>query len=99
VCELQQRGTASVAYTPVRYSLMDDMVHAFDLMLADGYAADGITTRFPPRHDKWRESETAARRRVSITLAASRADHQQQRHATQDGAQAIPDEVLQPARA
>ena len=55
VCELQQRGTASVAYTPGRYSLMEDMVHAFDLMLADGYAADGITTRFSPRHDKWRQ--------------------------------------------
>jgi len=54
VCELQQRGTASMAYTPGRYSLMEDMVHAFDLMLADGYAADGTTTRFPPRHDKWR---------------------------------------------
>jgi glycine betaine catabolism A len=54
VCELQQRGTASVAYTPGRYSLMEDMVHAFDVMLADGYAADGVTTRFLPRHDKWR---------------------------------------------
>ncbi len=39
VCELQQRGTASAAYTPGRYSLMEDMVHAFDVMLADGYAA------------------------------------------------------------
>jgi glycine betaine catabolism A len=55
VCELQQRGTASVAYTPGRYSLMEDMVHAFDLMVADGYAADGVVTRFAPRHDKWRE--------------------------------------------
>ena len=27
------------AYTPGRYSLMEDMVHAFDLMVADGYAA------------------------------------------------------------
>ena len=32
VCELQQRGTASDAYTPGRYTLMEDMVHAFDLM-------------------------------------------------------------------
>jgi Rieske 2Fe-2S family protein len=54
VCELQQQGTASPAYTPGRYSLMEDMVHAFDVMCADGYAQDGVTTRFTPRHDKWR---------------------------------------------
>ena len=41
VCELQQRGTRVAAYTPGRYSLMEDMVHAFDLMVADGYAQDG----------------------------------------------------------
>lgn len=55
VCELQQRGTASPAYSPGRYALMEDMVHAFDVMLADGYAQDGVVTRFAPRHDKWRE--------------------------------------------
>jgi Rieske 2Fe-2S family protein len=54
VCALQQRGTASPAYTPGRYALMEDMVHAFDVMVADGYAQDGVTTRFAPRHDKWR---------------------------------------------
>jgi len=53
VCERQQQGTRSSFYVPGRYSLMEDMVHAFDLMVADRYAADGITTRFPPRHDKW----------------------------------------------
>jgi Rieske 2Fe-2S family protein len=53
VCERQQEGTRSRAYTPGRYSLMEDMVHAFDLMVVDGYAADGARTRFPPRHDKW----------------------------------------------
>ena len=53
VCELQQEGTRSSAYTPGRYSLMEDMVHAFDLMCADGYAQDGTRTRFTPRHDKW----------------------------------------------
>ncbi len=53
VCERQQVGTRSRAYVAGRYSLMEDMVHAFDLMVADGYAADGVTTRFPPRHDKW----------------------------------------------
>ena len=53
VCERQQAGTRSRAYDAGRYSLMEDMVHAFDLMVADGYAADGVTTRFAPRHDKW----------------------------------------------
>ena len=53
VCERQQEGTRSRSYVPGRYSLMEDMVHAFDLMAADRYADDGITTRFAPRHDKW----------------------------------------------
>ncbi|MEX2546368.1 MAG: aromatic ring-hydroxylating dioxygenase subunit alpha [Chloroflexota bacterium] len=53
VCERQQEGTRSRAYTPGRYSLMEDMVHTFDLMVADRYADDGAVTRFPPRHDKW----------------------------------------------
>lgn len=56
VCELQQRGTASRAYVPGRYTLMEDMVHAFDLMVADRYAEDGVVTRFGPRHDKWRDA-------------------------------------------
>jgi Rieske 2Fe-2S family protein len=59
VCELQQQGTASPAYTPGRYSLMEDMVHAFDVMCADRYAQDGVVTRFAPRHDKWREPAVA----------------------------------------
>jgi Rieske 2Fe-2S family protein len=53
VCERQQAGTRSSAYRAGRYSLMEDMVHAFDLMVADAYAQDGAVTRFPPRHDKW----------------------------------------------
>jgi len=53
VCERQQAGTRSRSYVPGRYSLMEDMVHTFDLMAADRYADDGVTTRFPPRHDKW----------------------------------------------
>ncbi|HVM29417.1 MAG TPA: aromatic ring-hydroxylating dioxygenase subunit alpha [Candidatus Limnocylindrales bacterium] len=60
VCERQQKGTASVHYTAGRYSLMEDMVHAFDLMVADRYADDGVVTRFGPRHDKW---SAAPRRR------------------------------------
>ena len=59
VCERQQAGTRSSAYVAGRYSLMEDMVHAFDLMIADGYAQDGVVTRFEPRHDKW---STAPRR-------------------------------------
>ena len=59
VCERQQVGTRSPAYRPGRYSLMEDMVHAFDLMVADGYAQDGVTTRFGPRHDKWSNRERA----------------------------------------
>ncbi len=58
VCELQQAGTRSRAYVPGRYSLMEDMVHAFDLMVADRYAEDGVVTRFRPRHDKWREARS-----------------------------------------
>jgi Rieske 2Fe-2S family protein len=56
VCERQQEGTRSRAYVPGRYSLMEDMVHAFDLMVADRYADDGVTTRFEPRHDKWSDA-------------------------------------------
>ena len=41
VCELQQQGTASKAYTAGRYSNQEDSVHAFDLMCADRYANDG----------------------------------------------------------
>ena len=57
VCERQQVGTRSRAYRAGRYSLMEDMVHAFDLMVADGYANDGSRTRFAPRHDKWSKNE------------------------------------------
>jgi glycine betaine catabolism A len=71
VCELQQAGTSSIAYTAGRYSLMEDMVHAFDVMCADRYAADGVTTRFAPRHDKWRDASRA--RRSSGAPAAARA--------------------------
>jgi glycine betaine catabolism A len=44
VCELQQQGTKSRAYTPGRYSSMESSVHGFDLMVADRYANDGIVT-------------------------------------------------------
>lgn len=44
VCELQQTGTRSRAYTPGRYSGIEGSVHGFDLMVADRYANDGRVT-------------------------------------------------------
>jgi Rieske 2Fe-2S family protein len=44
VCELQQAGTRSRAYTAGRYSGIEGSVHAFDLMVADRYAGDGVVT-------------------------------------------------------
>jgi Rieske 2Fe-2S family protein len=61
VCALVQVGTASRAYEPGRYSHMEDQVHAFDLMCADRYADDGVTTRFGPRSDDWAEVAQARR--------------------------------------
>jgi Rieske 2Fe-2S family protein len=53
VCELQQRGTRSRAYSAGRYSNQEDSVHAFDLMCADRYAGDERRTvrevKEPPR--------------------------------------------------
>jgi hypothetical protein len=57
VCGLVQEGTGSRGYRAGRYSYMEDMVHAFDLMVADHYANDGIVTRYEPRHDKWRDGD------------------------------------------
>ena len=45
VCELQQAGTRSRAYTPGRYSGIEGSVHGFDLMVADRYANDDMVTR------------------------------------------------------
>jgi phenylpropionate dioxygenase-like ring-hydroxylating dioxygenase large terminal subunit len=45
VCELQQRGTASRSWVAGRYSNQEPSVHAFDLMAADRYARDGMTSR------------------------------------------------------
>jgi glycine betaine catabolism A len=51
VCELQQQGTRSRAYTAGRYTNQEDSVHAFDLMCADRYAGDGIRTDRGSRHE------------------------------------------------
>ena len=45
VCELQQTGTRSRAYTAGRYSGIEGSVHGFDLMVADRYANDGQSSR------------------------------------------------------
>lgn len=44
VCELQQVGTGSRAYTAGRYSGIEGSVHGFDLLVADRYAGDGRVT-------------------------------------------------------
>jgi phenylpropionate dioxygenase-like ring-hydroxylating dioxygenase large terminal subunit len=44
VVELQQRGTRSRSWTAGRYSNQEASVHAFDLMVADRYAMDGVRT-------------------------------------------------------
>jgi glycine betaine catabolism A len=44
VCELQQAGTASRSWHAGRYSNQEPSVHAFDLMVADRYVADGIVS-------------------------------------------------------
>jgi Rieske 2Fe-2S family protein len=63
VCELVQQGTGSRAYSAGRYAYMEDMVHAFDLLLADRYAADGQVTREAPRLDKFRGARRAPQAR------------------------------------
>ena len=54
---------------------MEDMVHTFDLMVADRYADDGVTTRFAPRHDKWSRPNRADGRELSrVESAVTAAD-------------------------
>jgi Rieske 2Fe-2S family protein len=72
VCELQQQGTRSRAYTPGRYSAIESSVHGFDLMVADRYANDGVITA-QDRIAK-DESARAVRRRAEQGKRASAAD-------------------------
>ena len=65
VCELQQRGTRSRAYPPGRYSSMESTVHAFDLMVADRYANDGIITP-QDRVSKQRSAAALKERAASV---------------------------------
>ncbi len=62
VCELQQQGTKSRAYTAGRYSSMESSVHGFDLMVADRYANDGIVT--PQERVSKQESSAAIKERA-----------------------------------
>jgi Rieske 2Fe-2S family protein len=56
VCELQQRGTASRSWVSGRYSSLEESVHAFDQMVADRYAGDGVVS---PRTTLQRQDTTA----------------------------------------
>jgi Rieske 2Fe-2S family protein len=62
VCELQQQGTRSSAYTPGRYSAIEKMVHTFDAMVADRYAMDGQRTVVVREEKKAWATERTARR-------------------------------------
>lgn len=70
VCELQQQGTRSRAYTPGRYSSLESSVHGFDLMVADRYAQDGIIT---PQGRVSKQQSTAAIRERARQMAQGQA--------------------------
>ena len=44
VCEMQQRGTSSRSWIAGRYSNEEASVQAFDLMVVDRYAEDGVAS-------------------------------------------------------
>ena len=72
VCELQQGGTKSRAYTAGRYSSMESSVHGFDLMVADRYANDGsLTTQARVSNQ---ESTAAVRTRAKRVAQGQAAD-------------------------
>jgi len=51
VCELQQAGTRSRSWVAGRYANNEASVHAFDVMVADRYAGDGIESQRTVRTD------------------------------------------------
>ncbi len=61
VVELQQAGTRSGSWVTGRYSNQEASVHAFDLMVADRYANDGIRSERGIRTDVVSPSRAAAR--------------------------------------
>ena len=65
VCEMQQEGTRSRAYTAGRYTAMEGGVHAFDIHVADRYADDGALTPLERvSKDEATRSLAASRKRV-----------------------------------
>jgi Rieske 2Fe-2S family protein len=74
VCELQQTGTRSRAYAAGRYSGIESSVHAFDLLVADRYAADGVTTRLPrirkPGNERLKTVRTGANGSATASVSA-----------------------------
>ena len=80
VCELQQRGTRSRSWVAGRYSNQEPSVHAFDLMVVDRYADDGIGSRrtVRSRYDSRRPRTTAGRRGRHAGRSCCRARRQGQ---------------------
>ncbi|MHB8459540.1 MAG: SRPBCC family protein, partial [Candidatus Limnocylindrales bacterium] len=81
VCELQHLGTRSRSWTAGRYSSEEPSVHAFDLMIIDRHAGDGIVSsravgdersREPIRLDRDDSPKVVARRRRAAGHAAAR---------------------------
>jgi hypothetical protein len=70
VVELQQRGTASRSWEAGRYSNQEAAVHAFDLMVMDRYALDGIHTAREQR-TMIKRDRLGARARAAAGASAS----------------------------
>jgi hypothetical protein len=66
---MQQEGTRSRAYTAGRYTAMEGGVHAFDIHVADRYAADGILTPLERVSKDEATSSLAAGRKRTIAAA------------------------------
>ncbi len=72
VCELQQAGTKSRAYTAGRFTGMEAGVHAFDIHVADRYANDGVLTelnRISKQESTAADRATLAGRKKTATAA------------------------------
>ena len=67
VCELQQEGTRSRAYTAGRFTTMEGGVHNFDAKVADRYANDGIVTPLDEIQKKDAGDNLAGRKRAALS--------------------------------
>ena len=72
VCELQQRGTRSRSWVSGRYSSLEESVQAFDQMVADRYAGDGVVS---PRTTHQRKDVSPDRATAAAPPEASRNGH------------------------